>query len=364
MNKSLLPGLLFCLASNAWAAEQTVATLEDPAGDDNGNGALVYPQRAGFAAGDLDLLSLRITRGEDEYRFEATFRNPIRDPAKVAGDVGPEPLSYFARRGFYAFNVDVYIDQDRIGGSGNTYTLPGRGASIDAAHAWERAVVLTPRPELMRKQLIDAIADSEGARDTTEVARRIDASIAFPTEVQVRGRTVAFSVPAAFLASSGSDTDWSITALVTGAKTTTEASLDILDSSGTALQRLTLGAMQPKPGHPRDTFGYTGETAAGPIVDLLAPPPLKQSELLSGSARLVGVSGGSASAVAKPGSAKPVTSITTAPAVAPAARSAEPATPARGDIAERLRRLNELKAQGLVSDDEYRQLREKILSEL
>lgn len=363
MRRILLLSLLFS-AMTAWAAEHQVVTLEDPAGDDNGNGALVYPQRAGIAAGDLDLLSLRITRGEDEYRFEATFRNPIRDPAKVSGDVGPEPLSYFARRGFYAFNLDVYIDQDRVNGSGNAYTLPGRGASIDEAYAWERAVVLTPRPELMRKQLIDAVADSEGARDTNEVARRIDGSIAFPTEVQVRGRTVAFSVPAAFLASPGADSDWSVTALVTGAKTTTEASLDILDSSGTALQRLTLGAMQPKPGHPRDTFGYTGETAVGPIVDLLAPPPLKQGDLLSGAARLVGVNGGTAGAAAKPGSAKPVSSITTAPALAPAARSAEPAMPARGDITERLRKLNELKAQGLISDDEYRQLREKILSEL
>ena len=91
-------------------------------------------------------------------RFEAVMRNPVRDPSGVRSDsLGSEDLALFARRGFYAFNLDIYVDTDRVAGSGNTITLPGRGARIDAASAWEKAVLLTPRPELMRRQLRDAL---------------------------------------------------------------------------------------------------------------------------------------------------------------------------------------------------------------
>ena len=377
----------------AWAAERQVATLNDPAGDDHGNGALVYPQREDFQPGDLDLLLLRIVRIDDAYRFEGTFRSPIRNPASVAGDVGPEALSHFARRGFYAFNLDIYIDQDRVKGSGNTYTLPGRRVSIDESHAWEKAVILTPRPELMRQQLIDTVAESEGARSPDDVAKHIDRSILFPTEIRVRNRTVSFVVPAAFLAGGRPDTDWSITAFITGAKTSIEAGLDLFHSPGTALERLSLGVMQPKSGRPRDTFGYAGVTAPVPVVDLLAPPPLKQQELLSAAAALVGVTWAASGAAAAAGSGRPVTSLTSAPPSATVPASAAPTTahapsssatppavlapqtatesvpavsqpPARGAVAERLRQLDELRAEGLISEQEYVELRRKILAEL
>lgn len=362
MKRLLLLGLLFPILT-AGAAERDVASLSDPANDDRGGGTLVYPQRAGFAPGDLDLLSLRVVRGDREYRFEATFRNPIRNPASVSGDVGPEPLSYFAHRGFYAFNLDIYIDQDRIRGSGNTYTLPGRGVSIDASYAWEKAVILTPRPELIRKQLIDAVTNDEAARDPEEVARRIDTAILFPTQVQVRGRTISFSVPADALAGKQPDTDWAITAFVTGAKTSADMDLDVFDSPGAALRRLTLGVMQPKPGHPRDTFGYSGAgVAPSPIVDLLAPEPLKQQELLSGKMALVGLAWGAGGAAAKEGGGTPVTRIANTPPSAPAGSDSTAAE--RGDIAARLRALNGLHDQGLISEQEYQELRRKILSEL
>ena len=371
MTRVFLLGLVFPVLM-AGAAERQVATLNDPAGDDHGNGALVYPQREDFQPGDLDLLLLRMVRIDDAYRFEGTFRSPIRNPASVAGDVGPEALSHFARRGFYAFNLDIYIDQDRVKGSGNTYTLPGRRVSIDESHAWEKAVILTPRPELMRQQLIDTVAESEGARSPDDVAKHIDRSILFPTEIRVRNRTVSFVVPAAFLAGGRPDTDWSITAFITGAKTSIEADLDLFHPPGTAIERLPLGVMQPKSGRPRDTFGHAGVTAPVPVVDLLAPAPLKQQELLSGAAALVGVTWAASGAAAAAGSGRPVTSLTSAPppATAPAPQTATesgPAVsqpPAQGAIAERLRQLNELRAEGLISEQEYVELRRKILAEL
>jgi hypothetical protein len=352
----------------AGAAERQVATLNDPAGDDRGNGALVYPQRGDFQPGDLDLQSLRIVRAGDAYRFEGTFKNPIRDPASVAGDVGPEALSQFARRGFYAFNLDIYIDQDRVRGSGNTYTLPGRRVSIDESHAWEKAVILTPRPELMRRQLIDTVAEGEETQSRDDVATRIDRSIAFPSEIRVRGRTVSFAVPAAFLDGGRPDTDWSITAFVTGAKTSIEADLDLFHSR-TALERLSLGVMQPQSGRPRDTFGYTGAKAPPPVVDLLDPVPLTQREVLSEAGALVGVTWAASGTAVGEGSGRPVTSLTSAPPPAHSEPSkAEPPAasqpPVRGTIADRLRQLDRLRADGLITEQEYVELRRKILAEL
>ena len=298
--------ILQCLlitVSIASAAEREVAVLTDPIGDDNGNGTLVYPLRDDFQPGDLDLQSLRIVHTAAGYRFEATFKNPIRNPADVAGDVGPEPLSYFARRGFYAFNLDIYIDQDRIKGAGNTYTLPGRHVTIDAAYAWEKAIILTPRPELMQQQLIDALAESEAQNNTAKVAQRLGQSIFFPTDIRVRNRTVSFLVPDSFLAATRPDSDWAITAFVTGAETSIKANLNLLSSAASAT----------------DT------------------PSITDSRI-------------------------PVTSITRTAPLAPTLPASTGT--ARGSVAERLRQLNDLRKEGLIDEKEYQELRRKILAEL
>ena len=359
MNRLLLLGLLFHVLG-AWAAERQVVTLDDPAGDDNGDGTLVYPQRDGFKRGDLDLVSLHIVHTDATYHFEASFKNPIRNPSSVAGDVGPEPLSQFARRGFYAFNLDIYIDQDRVPGSGNTYTLPGRHMTIAASNAWEKAVILTPRPELMREQLIDAVAESEQVRDKDEVAKRIDAAILFPTSVRVRNRTVTFVVPDAFLAGGRADTDWSIVAFVTGAKTSIAAYRFLQSTPDPELQRLPLGVMQPKAGRPRDSFGFSGVAAPSPVVDLLAPAPLKQEQLLLGATELVGVAWATNNVAATTDINTPVTSIIKAVLPAPVVPAS---APQHGSIAERLRQLNDLRTQGLINEQEYAELRRKILAE-
>lgn len=353
---------LTILLMSAWpalaiaAGDAVVATLEDPAGDDHGAGTLVYPQSAAFERGDLDLTLLRIVRAGGAYRFEATFRNPVRDPAAVAGAAGPEPLAYFARRGFYAFNVDLYLDLDRVPGSGNTWTLPGRGgARIGEAHAWDRAVILTPRPEFMREQLIDALAHDEDIA-TGDAARRIDGLLLFATDIRVRGRTVSFGAPAAFLAGGQPDSGWSVTALVTGATVAAAAADLAAPGDEPRLERLALGAMQPRPGQPRDTVGHAGRAAPLPVIDLLAPAPLQQRDLLAAGTPLPGVAWSAAGAAGAAGTAVPVASLRIAP---PARDDAPPR-----DIAARLRRLDELRAQGLLTEEEYREQRRRILGEL
>ena len=429
MKPRFLFGLLLFAMLSAQAAPRVIATINDPAGDDNGNGALIYPQRNDFEPGDLDLVQLQVSRDDEGYWFEATFKNPIRNPANAFGTIGSEPLSNVARKGFYQFNLDIYIDTDRVKGSGNQFTLPGRKVSIDPAYAWEKAVILTPRPEAVRAQLLEVLERQFPDRPKGEAAASIDQSMFFPTQVRVRNKSVIFLVPTKFLGT-GEASDWAITAFVTGAKIDIAVSLPFSSSGKTPIEELTLGVMQPVVGRPSDTFGYAGGSAPSPIVDVLARGANQQVRLLAPGASLTGVSlnasaanlqADAAAVAAKPAPPGPTwgdapAAASVAPGVTaaiapeaggsllsrpfeavkrlfqadpppaasasvapvpvqellqpgkrpePRAAAPEPAAPAaRPPIAKRLEALQQLFDQKLVTEDEYKQQRQRILNEL
>jgi C-terminal binding-module, SLH-like, of glucodextranase/Short C-terminal domain len=287
--RTLAAVLLFPLAVMAQPAP--LLNVVDPEGDDVGDGSLLYPRDSAFSPGDVDLRSLRAFAEGGDLRFEATFRNPIRDPASVRSPgAGNQDLSVFSRRGFYAFNLDIYLDTDRVAGSGNTATLPGRGATLDPANGWEKAIVLTPRPELMKRLFIDALSEASPTTAPATVEATVDRSVYFPTQVRVRGRTVSFIVPGSFVdakAIAGA----SLTAIVTLAKLAVEADVTLFNkSSRSALERLTLGAAQPEPGRPLLAMGYSGSQApATAVVDLLSPNPGQQAAQLAPGALLSGL---------------------------------------------------------------------------
>ena len=289
--KHFLGAILLALTSLACAAEREIAVLTDPPNDDFGAGALVYPERRDFSKGDLDLRKLSIRTADRGYWFTATFANPIRDPKNTKTGVGPELTPITARHGFYAFNLDVYIDTDRAPGKGNTFTLPGRKARIAPAYAWERAIVLTPRPELARSELFDVLSRQFPERSQAEAEASVNQAVYFPTEVRVRGRSIEFYVPASFIgATDGSD--WAVTAFVTGAKPYSALSLELLPSGKTPLEKLDMGAMQPGPGRPDDTFGYESAAGASPIVDALMPSVAQQRVQIGNDEALTGLSWG------------------------------------------------------------------------
>jgi C-terminal binding-module, SLH-like, of glucodextranase len=430
MKSRFLFGLLL-VALSAHAAPRVIATINDPAGDDNGNGNLIYPQRTDFEPGDLDLLQLQVSRDDEGYWFEATFKNPIRNPASAFGTIGSEPLSNVARKGFYQFNLDIYIDTDRVKGSGDQFTLPGRKVSIDPAYAWEKAVILTPRPEAVRAQLLEVLERQFPDRPKGEAAASIDQSMFFPTQVRVRNKSVIFLVPAKFLGP-GDANDWALTAFVTGAKIDISVNLPFSSSGKTPLEELSLGVMQPVVGRPSDTFGYAGGSMPSPVVDVLTRGANQQVRLLAPGASLTGVSlnasaanlqADAAAVAAKPappgptwGDAPAASSVAAgatetaaqpaaggsvlsrpfeavkrlfqadpqpaASAVAPvpvpvqellqpgkraeprAAAAEQTAPAARPSIAKRLEALQQLFDQKIVTEDEYKQQRQRILNEL
>ncbi len=376
MKSSLLFIALLLQALTAGADQQPLATISDPLGDDNGAGTLTYPRRTDFQVGDLDLRQLQISRDEEGFWFAATFKNNIRNPNDVPYTVGAESLANFARKGFYQFNVDIYVDTDRVPGSGNTFTLPGRQVSIDPRFAWERAVILTPRPEVIRQQLLDVLAEQFPERASVEIAASVDQSLIFPTRIRVHGKSIEFFVPASFFG--GSDgTAWAVTAMVTGALTTIPFDVSLSNTTTKPLDRLQLGVMQPALGQPKDTFGYSGAIPS-PVVDLLAATVEQQTQQLAAKHDLTGVAWGTDTANVT--SALPAASPATASSVIPIGRFFQPETQAAAQpaqaattqaspltepsIVQRLQTLQQLFDQKLIDEAEYKQQKQRILQNL
>ncbi len=377
MQASLLFVALMTYTLSVWAA-QPLASFNDPIGDDNGAGTLSYPQRADYQSGDLDLQQLSMSREESGFWFSAKFKNAIHDPKDALYASGGESLANFARKGFYQFNIDIYIDTDRLDGSGNTFTLPGRHSKIARRFAWERAVILTPRPELMRHQLMDVLAEQFPEHTAAEIEASVDQSILFPTRIRVRGKTIEFFVPATFFAGCKGGS-WAATAFVTGAITSVTADLSLINSNTKPMDRLPLGVMQPAPGHPKDTVGFDGDATPSPVIDLLTESAETQREQLVGSNGLEGVEwvidGALPIAPAMGLGSKAVQPVGKYFQPEPARATALPvptteAVPTHADsvtersLSNRLQILQKLFDQGLINEEDYKQQKKRILQEL
>jgi hypothetical protein len=377
-----------CLASLLLAALATPAQAElfrlaDPRGDDFGAGDLVYPNHPDFERGSLDLEFLSARAADDGTWFRARMGRPIVPPAGRVTTIGSEPLEQIVRTGFYTFNIDLYIDTDRIAGSGGTDTLPGRMVDVHRTSAWEKAVILTPRPQVARSWYVNHLVEQEESslraskgrvdrEDLTAIEERVEQQVAaqvfFAERIRVRGREIDFFVPAEFL-DGPAKPDWAYTVLVTGADVEQAGRVLNLSPGGFSLM-----AMQVARGRAPDRWGIIneGDINQPPVIDILAPTVEDQRTALSDfdavAPRLAAVRGISpdgreaTAAVAEP-------ARTAIPAASPRAQPGEaaaaaPGEPARRTIPARLRTLNELRDQGLITDAEYQNLRRKILAEL
>ncbi len=381
---------LLILAS-AGAAAAPVFVLQDPKGDDNGSGVLIYPNRDDFAPGDLDLVSFSAENEADGTWFRVEFAKPVRDPRGVVTQVGQNRMDRVARNGFYTFNVDVYIDTDRVAGSGKTQALPGRRVAVDRQFAWEKAVVLTPRPEvassILESQLLAEAEAELRAREgrvskyrldfiAGELKNQTDSLYYFPGKVRVSGRTVDFFVPREFLGGPASEA-WGYSVIVTGADLE-QAGPPVLGSR----QRAPMMTMGVAKGMSFESFGIRSDVDPGmpPVIDILAPAGVQQRVLEDYDVvapRLAAVPGiapdgrAAATPAGEPVDAAVAARVENAtrpprpaagrPAAGagPAAASSQPRT-----VAQRLRELNQLLEDGLITPEEHAELRRKILGEL
>lgn len=287
--------VLFAVASFARAASKEIFTLTDPRGDDHGDGNLIYPLDDDLDPGDLDLISLTARDEGNGTRFEATFAKPVRVPGRVAIDDLGTQLDVVARYGFYNLNLDIYIDTDRAAGSGGITMLPGRHAEVDPSTAWEKAIILTPRPnearsELQRmliKTLNEDAKREESDLETEEIEALkkqipvdVETRIFFPTQIRVRGQRISFFVPALFLGGPAKAT-WAYTVATSGADLL--VSFDVNRVLGRQEGMKSLMILPISPSRWQDRFGGGRENAAiqPPLVDLIVPKGKKQETILS-----------------------------------------------------------------------------------
>jgi hypothetical protein len=271
-------------------------TLADPRGDDHGDGDLRYPLREDMPPGSLDLLLLNAYAEEGGTRFEATFARPIARPqAGRTVDLAGETQAQRARFGFYTFNLDVYVDMDRVAGSGRLDTLPGRNLSLAPESAWEKVILLTPRPYEARDMLRgiwrrEARAErqrtqgplSEAAQREVDAAveRELATRVFFPTRVRVTGATVEFFVPNDFFGGHAQP-EWGYAVAVTGAALETKVDLPSLlgrdEPTGRGLMVLPIA-----PGDSRERMGggRLGDPGQSPVVDLVVPEGVTQEQVL------------------------------------------------------------------------------------
>lgn len=286
--------LLFC--TSLFSNEKAIFTLSDPSGDDYGDRTLYYPMRDDMKQGDLDLISFAARPTEGGTLFEATFANKIRVPDARAIDAGGMPMNRFFTQGFYTFNIDIYVDTDRVMGSGHTETVPGRVAKIAPASAWERVICLMPRPsdaQSMMKRILKNRVEAEirskkgrvDPEDDTEIGGRSSRDLMdqyyFPTRVRVKGQTIEFFVPTSFLGGTAKR-EWGYVVAVTGAVFEYKIDLSRLIGQGNknepALLNLTISS-----GVARENFGTRRreeDRYQPPIIDLIVPDGMQQSEIL------------------------------------------------------------------------------------
>lgn len=358
--------------------------LQDPKGDDDGSGALLYPTRDDLQPGDLDLVRFSAEERTGGVWFVLEMAQPIRDPAGRVTEIGQTAVDRLARNGFYTLNVDIYVDTDRVAGSGQTNSVPGRGVAIDRGYAWEKCIVLTPRPDIARTMLQMTFDDEFEAelrarqgkvskQDSQELQRRSELRVSdlyyFPTKVRVAGRRIEFLVPTDFLGGVPSRA-WGYTALVTGADIEQTGRPVLLGSSKNAMMTMTVAR-----GARYSQFGIRGDAdeATPPVVDILSSGPQVQATALSDydtvAGRLAAIPGvapdgnvavAPSGEVLTPEQASRIEST----AGADAGSVGAPVPAERRTVPARLRTLNQLLADGLITEAEYNDLRRKILAEL
>ena len=377
--------LLCCTVATAHA-EQLIS-IDDPKGDDNGAGALIYPNRGDIQPGDLDLVQISAEQRDDGVWFSVEMAQPVRSPVGQVTETGQTPMERIARSGFYTFNVDIYVDTDRIAGLGETVTLPGRGVAVDRNYAWEKAIVLTPRPGVAATMLqmhYDNVFEAElrarqgrvSKTELQELQGRSEARVRdlyfFPDKVRVNGRRIEFLVPMEFLGGMPSQS-WAYTAIVTGADLEQTGRPGQLGAGRSKMMTMGVGR-----GVQDSLFGIRGDADAAtpPVVDILSPDEDVQSVVLDDfdvvAGRLPampGVAPDGKQAVAATGTTLTMEQAARIDATAGGSSSAgatagAPPAAEKRTVPARLRTLNQLLEDGLITEAEFNELRRKILAEL
>lgn len=116
--------------------------INDPLGDDYGKGRVVYPEDPMYNPGIFDIMEFRVAQEEDNYLFTIAVAGKIEFV-----DHREFQYSYHLAEDFILPLIHIYLDQDRISGSGFTSLVPGVNATLAPENAWEKLVIVAAMPE-------------------------------------------------------------------------------------------------------------------------------------------------------------------------------------------------------------------------
>jgi len=137
--------------------EVVLLSLPDTVGDETGDGDYSYPLATDFAPheGLWDITSTEISATE----YDLIFRLEFAEMTNV----------WHMRQGFCHEIIQIYIDQDRVSGSGNLEMLPGANAEVTPEFAWEVAVSATGDAVFVQKKTgekLSAGCEASGNEET------------------------------------------------------------------------------------------------------------------------------------------------------------------------------------------------------
>jgi hypothetical protein len=168
-------------------------TVADPERDDYGPGGYVYPEGSVYRPGALDLREVRLTQSGPTVEVTVTFHAPVaiargvRLAREQVGDL-------------FIATVDIYLDLDRGGQSGEARGLTGRRVRLADGARWDVAVVLSPIPARLGEALSGRVTGG---------------SVFIPKRVRVRGKTLSARFPTSALGGVRVE-DVGVSAAVTG----------------------------------------------------------------------------------------------------------------------------------------------------
>ena len=164
--------------------------LEDPKGDDNGNGSIVYPTGKVYKRGSFDLVKVSVKESGDDVIFTASFASKVLDPWKSKEWDG---------NGFSLQFVQVYLNT--TAGKGHAKTLAGINAQFSDSDAWDKVVLLSPQGKSRLKSEINTKAAD------------VKNDVVIPRSTKARGKTIRAVVSKKDLGGSPAET-WGYQALV------------------------------------------------------------------------------------------------------------------------------------------------------
>ena len=224
--------------------------IKDKADDDRGPGSYQYPLRGEFVQGVFDIRKFEVIPGEKQIEFRVTMQR----------EIARSLLSRIGEGLWLHQIIDIYVDTDRVSGSGELKALPGRDVRFEAAFAWDKAILVVPENESDMKRTL---------RDKSELigfgSYELDQRIMLPTSVDVNGWTFVIKVPKGLL---GEPTkDWAYQVLM--------MAYEEFDRPDT-LKNKKINSFATEQG-----FGGGSDYSGSPnVLDMLVPKGLDQYRIL------------------------------------------------------------------------------------